>query len=321
MPQKIRNVLFLCTGNTARSILAEGILRKLGAGRFAVFSAGSQPKGVVNPLALATLKAHDYPYTDFRSKSWDEFAGPGAPEMHHILTVCDNAAGETCPIWPGRPVTAHWGIDDPAAAEGSEAERLQAFEQAFALLHARIAAFLDTATTNVRAAREHDVPAITAIYAEHVLKGTASFDTVPRTAEATRQRLLECQQRGWPFLVAENGGEVVGYSYATQFRDRAAYASTCENSIYVKADRRGQGIGAALLGELLARSEACGFRQMIAVVGGGEPASVALHESLGFTHAGRMKSVGRKFGRWLDTVYMQKSMGLGDTTGPETEPV
>ena len=135
------NVLFLCTGNTARSVLAEGILRKLGEGRFSAFSAGSQPKGVVNPYALRTLAAHRYPDTGYRSKSWDEFAVGGAPKMDFVFTVCDSAAGEACPVWPGQPVTAHWGIEDPAAVEGNDIEKLRAFEEAFRLMHNRIAAF------------------------------------------------------------------------------------------------------------------------------------------------------------------------------------
>lgn len=135
------NVLFLCTGNTARSILAEGILRKLGAGRFQSFSAGSQPKGVVNPLAVATLRAHGYPVEGLRSKSWSEFSGTDAPVMRYIFTVCDNAADETCPFWPGRPASAHWGISDPAAVEGSDAAKVQAFNEAFEKLRSRIAAF------------------------------------------------------------------------------------------------------------------------------------------------------------------------------------
>ena len=120
--------------------------------------------------------------------------------------------------------------------------------------------------------------------------------------------------------LAESSGTVVGYAYATQFRERAAYASTCENSIYVLADRRGSGIGAALLRELVQQATTCGFRQMIAVIGGGEPASIAVHKKLGFTHAGRMKSVGRKKGKWLDTVYMQVALGDGDDSAPDREP-
>ena len=117
------NVLFLCTGNTARSVLAEGILRKEGGGQFNAFSAGSQPKGVVNPFAIKTLEAFGYPTDGYRSKSWDEYAGPKAPSMDFIFTVCDNAAGETCPIWPGHPMTAHWGVEDPAAVEGTDLEK------------------------------------------------------------------------------------------------------------------------------------------------------------------------------------------------------
>jgi arsenate reductase len=137
-PDRIFNVLFLCTGNSARSILAESILAKDGAGRFRAFSAGSQPKGGVNPFALKVLQSFDYPAKGFRSKSWEEFASPDAPVMDFVFTVCDNAAGEACPIWPGRPVTAHWGVPDPAAAEGDERERRAAFQAAARTLRRRI---------------------------------------------------------------------------------------------------------------------------------------------------------------------------------------
>jgi len=142
MSDKIYNVLFLCTGNTARSVLAEGILRKDGAEHFRAYSAGSQPKGVVNPFALKTLAAHGYPSEGYRSKSWDEYAGPSAPQMDFVFTVCDSAAGEACPIWPGKPVTAHWGIEDPAAVEGSDLEKAAAFEKAFQFMRNRISAFI-----------------------------------------------------------------------------------------------------------------------------------------------------------------------------------
>jgi arsenate reductase len=142
VPERLFNVLFLCTGNTARSVLAEGILRRDGAGKFRAFSAGSQPKGVVNPFALKTLAAFGYPSEGYRSKSWDEFAGPGAPVMDFIFTVCDNAAGETCPFWPGMPATAHWGIEDPAAVEGSDLEKEKAFATAFKSMQTRIGAFV-----------------------------------------------------------------------------------------------------------------------------------------------------------------------------------
>jgi arsenate reductase len=141
MTELTYNVLFLCTGNTARSIMAEGILRKEGPGRFSAFSAGSQPKGTVNPFALTTLAAYGYPAKDFRSKSWDEFAAPGTPVMDFVFTVCDNAAGEVCPIWPGQPMTAHWGIEDPAAVTGTDIDKQRAFNQAFRYLRNRITAF------------------------------------------------------------------------------------------------------------------------------------------------------------------------------------
>ena len=177
-------------------------------------------------------------------------------------------------------------------------------------------------TTNVfvREAKAADAEAVTEIYAHHVLNGTASFDTVPRTAAESREKIVACMKRGWPFLVAELDGAVVGYAYATQFRDRPAYASTCENSIYLRQDYVGKGIGKLLLSALMVAATRSGFRQMIGVAGGGEPASLALHKSLGFNEAGRMKAVGRKFGRWLDTVYLQKALGAGDSVGPQTEP-
>lgn len=152
MPDRPYNVLFLCTGNTARSILAEGILRKDGAGRFNAFSAGSQPKGVVNPLALKVLASYGYPTEGYRSKSWDELATPGAPPMDFVFTVCDSAAGEACPVWPGQPVTAHWGIEDPAAVEGSEVEKERAFVQAFKYLRNRISTFLSLPLASLDAA-------------------------------------------------------------------------------------------------------------------------------------------------------------------------
>lgn len=141
MTDRTFNILFLCTGNTARSIMAEAILRKDGAGRFNAFSAGSHPKGVVNPFALKTLAAYGYPSDDLRSKSWDEFAAAGAPKLDFVFTVCDNAAGETCPYWPGQPMTAHWGIEDPAAVEGTDIEKERAFSLAFRYLRNRITAF------------------------------------------------------------------------------------------------------------------------------------------------------------------------------------
>lgn len=141
MSNRIYNVLFLCTGNSARSILAEAILNRLGAGKFVAYSAGSQPTGKVNPFSLALLTGKDYDTGFARSKNWDGFAGPDAPVLDFIFTVCDNAAGEICPIWPGHPTSAHWGIADPAAAQGSDAEKQSAFTVAYDLLERRISDF------------------------------------------------------------------------------------------------------------------------------------------------------------------------------------
>lgn len=136
------NVLFLCTGNTARSILAESILERDGAGRFNAFSAGSHPRGVVNPFALKVLKSFNYPTEGFSSKPWDVFAEAGAPTMDFVFTVCDDAAGEACPVWPGQPMTAHWGIEDPAKVTGTDIQKEAAFVQAFKYLKNRISVFL-----------------------------------------------------------------------------------------------------------------------------------------------------------------------------------
>lgn len=142
MTEPVYNVLFLCTANSARSIMAEAILNREGKGRFRAFSGGSTPRGAINPHVLAFLGSLGYETAGFRSKGWDEFAVPGAPEMDFIFTVCDDAAGETCPIWPGAPSSAHWGIPDPAKATGTPAEVQLAFDQAYRLLATRVAVFL-----------------------------------------------------------------------------------------------------------------------------------------------------------------------------------
>jgi protein-tyrosine-phosphatase len=136
--ERVRNVLFLCTGNSARSILAESLLNHWGQGRFLAFSAGSFPKGEVHPMAVELLKSANLPTENLRSKSWDEFAAPDAPQLDFIFTVCDNAAGEVCPVWPGKPMTAHWGIADPAAVEGTDVEKASAFRRACQELESRI---------------------------------------------------------------------------------------------------------------------------------------------------------------------------------------
>ncbi len=138
MDRKIYNVLFICTGNSARSILAEGLLNELGKGRFKAYSAGSHPKGQVNPLALQALKSLRIPTDGFRSKDWREFTAPDAPRMDFVFTVCDNAAGEVCPVWPGQPMTAHWGMPDPAEVQGSDEIKQQAFRDAAVTMKRRI---------------------------------------------------------------------------------------------------------------------------------------------------------------------------------------
>jgi phosphinothricin acetyltransferase len=166
-----------------------------------------------------------------------------------------------------------------------------------------------------------DVAEIAAIYAHHVVHGTASFETVPPDEEEMAARLAKVLEAGAPWLVArDEDGSVIGYAYASRFRDRPAYRLTCENSVYIREDRRGEGIGRALLALLIVEAERAGFRQMIAVIGGAQPASVRLHAACGFEEAGRMRSVGRKHGEWLDTYYMQRALGTGDSTPPDKEP-
>jgi len=141
MIERVYNVLFLCTANSARSIIAEAILNEVGAGKFRAFSAGSHPRGQINPHALQLLQSLGYDTSGFRSKSWSEFADPGAASLDFVFTVCDNAAGETCPVWPGQPMTAHWGVPDPAEAKGSPAEVALAFKDAYRMLNQRIGLF------------------------------------------------------------------------------------------------------------------------------------------------------------------------------------
>lgn len=149
MAEKIYSVLFLCTGNSARSIMAEALLNAMGRGRFKAYSAGSHPKGEVHPLARELIEKNRLPVTDLRSKSWDEFVKPGAPHPDFVITVCDNAAGEVCPVWPGRPMMAHWGIPDPAAVSGTEQDRRKAFFTVYAQLSNRISKLVDLPLNNL----------------------------------------------------------------------------------------------------------------------------------------------------------------------------
>lgn len=174
--------------------------------------------------------------------------------------------------------------------------------------HATACEFTAMTDSSIRPVRPDDATSIAAIYAHHVLHGTATFDIDPPDIASWRNKITSITARGWPFLAAQRDGAVVGYAYATQFRDRPAYAETCEDSIYLAPDQLGRGIGSRLLSALVEAAHQAGFRQMIAVIGGSEPASVALHAKCGFVHAGRMIGVGRKFGRILDTIYMQRAL-------------
>ena len=168
----------------------------------------------------------------------------------------------------------------------------------------------------IRDARESDAAAVAAIYAHHVLHGTATYDVEPPSAEDMVAKLRTVEAAGWPYIVDVEGGEVAGFAYATQIRDRPGYAWTAEDSLYVHPDQRGKGVGTSLLDELCKRAEACGFRQMIGVIGGAEPASVRVHARCGFREVGRAYGVGWKHGRWLDNVYMQRALGKGSREPP-----
>ncbi len=174
-------------------------------------------------------------------------------------------------------------------------------------------------TLTIRSAAPEDATAIGGIYAHHVLHGTATYETVLPSAAATREKIEHIGSKDWPFLVACEDEVVLGYGYATQFRDRPAYAFSCEDSIYVSVDHVRRGIGRALLAALMTAATDQGFRQMVAVIGGAEPASIALHAALGFEHAGRLPAMGWKAGRWLDSVYMQIALGDGSSTSPAAQ--
>lgn len=189
------------------------------------------------------------------------------------------------------------------------------------MLDPQINAAQHGAAMQIEPALPADAAALAAIYGHHVLHGTASFEQVPPSVAEMAERLAKVQNAGSPWLVARGeASEVLGYAYASQFRERPAYRYTCENSVYILHNRRGEGIGRALLALLIVEAERAGFRQMIAVIAGAQPASVRLHAAFGFTEAGRMRSVGRKHGQWLDTLYMQRALGAGDSIPPENEP-
>jgi len=174
MPEPF-NVLFLCTGNSARSIIAEAILNRLGKGKFVAFSAGSQPKGAVNPNTIRLLRRLDYDTSTLRSKSWSEFAQDGAPKLDFVFTVCDNAAGESCPVWPGQPMTAHWGIPDPAEAQGTPAEIAFAFNDAYRMLSQRIGIFVAL-----------PIAALDKLTLQAKLRDIGRLDEAPAVASTTR---------------------------------------------------------------------------------------------------------------------------------------
>lgn len=171
---KVYNVLVLCTGNSARSIMGEGLINLLGKGRFKAYSAGSHPTGTVNPLALEMLQSAGYDTTGMRSKSWDEFAGPDAPRMDFVFTVCDKAAGEVCPVWPGHPLTAHWGFEDPAAVQGDEEHKRAAFRRVFRQIMCRVRAFVSLPLEQLDEA---------AIKREIVAIGQTPVDPLPASCE------------------------------------------------------------------------------------------------------------------------------------------
>ncbi len=177
-----------------------------------------------------------------------------------------------------------------------------------------------TIRMKIRPATTADAAAIAAIYAHHVAHGTASYDTEPRSVDTTAKMVDDHIAQGWPFLVADSADGIAGYAYASQFRPRAAYAWACEDSVYIHPGQQGRGVGKALLTALVTAAESAGFRTMVAVIGGAEPASVALHAACGFAHAGRLAGMGWKHGRWLDTIYMQRALGDGTNSPPGPMP-
>ena len=248
MSDRVYNVLFLCTGNSARSILAESIVNAEGKGRFRAFSAGSQPKGEVNPFALKVLEALGYPTEGFRSKSWDEFAVEGAPHMDFIFTVCDSAAGEACPVWPGHPMTAHWGIEDPAAVEGTDIEKERAFSLAARYMKNRIMAFLNLShdavdrlwlTTKLQAIGRRE-----GLEAEEIDNVDTGLESALRSADLPTEDLG--QSSGKFFRFSDRQGNPVGYG-GVEFYGKDALL----RSIAVPTEAQKHGHGSAITRLLL----------------------------------------------------------------------
>lgn len=282
MSERTYNVLFLCTGNTARSILAEGVLRKEGAGRFNAFSAGSHPKGTVNPYALKVLAAMDYSTEAFRSKSWDEFAAPGAPQMDFVFTVCDSAAGEACPVWPGQPMTAHWGIEDPAAVEGSDIDKERAFSTAARFMKNRISAFLSLPMSSIdRMALERQLRKIGTI------EGAAGIRLQPvegSSADLATALSVEglpiddLTEDGRSFFRVVRGDSTVGFcGYET------VGSNVLLRSIVVLPSLKGHGIGESATSLLMDKAKQGGARQVYLLT----TSAARFFERLGFAPVDR----------------------------------
>ncbi len=255
MADHIYNVLFLCTGNSARSILAESILSAEGKGRFRAFSAGSKPNGAVNPFALKVLEAYGYPTKGFRSKSWDEFAVPGAAKMDFIFTVCDSAAGEVCPVWPGQPMTAHWGIEDPAAVEGTDIQKEAAFSLAARYMKNRISAFLNLPLESVDrlwlATRLHAIGRREKVEAEKISSSDGALEKALRQVSLPIDDLS--QSKGTFFRFMNRKGEPAGFG-GIELHGKNALL----RSIVVPPGLQKSGYGTAITRSLLRYAEMMG---------------------------------------------------------------
>lgn len=256
MPVSPRNVLFLCTGNSARSILAEAILNRIGSPSIRGFSAGSQPKGAVNPHALELLKRLDYDISPLRSKNWDEFAAPGAPQMDFIFTLCDSAAAETCPIWPGHPASAHWGLPDPAAASGSPEAIAAAFRAAYATLARRLSEFIRLPFDAL------DKTAIKTCLDEIGARECALEPIKPGTSAFHEMSALLAAEGLPTGDLPEGGARYLAYG-TDAFGGLARFGSHgLLRSIVVAPNRRGEGLGALMLEELVAEARTLGIRDL-----------------------------------------------------------